>query len=184
MTKQNISAFTYKAIGRANVLLSDVKVSAHKELIPNAVLKDFKAIWDTGATNTAISERVAKECNLIPISKAISNTANGQRVVNVYLIDLYLPNNVVIGRVRATEFTAVEGSDLLIGMDVIGMGDLAISNYMGKTCFSFRVPSIACTDYVQQINSMKQVTSEKIGRNEPCPCGSGKKYKNCCGRNT
>ena len=24
---------------------------------------------------------------------------------------------------------------------------------------------------------------EKIGRNDPCPCGSGKKYKNCCGRN-
>jgi preprotein translocase subunit SecA len=23
---------------------------------------------------------------------------------------------------------------------------------------------------------------EKIGRNDPCPCGSGKKYKNCCGR--
>ena len=23
----------------------------------------------------------------------------------------------------------------------------------------------------------------KIGRNEPCPCGSGKKYKNCCGKN-
>jgi len=22
----------------------------------------------------------------------------------------------------------------------------------------------------------------KIGRNEPCPCGSGKKYKKCCGR--
>ena len=23
----------------------------------------------------------------------------------------------------------------------------------------------------------------KVGRNDPCPCGSGKKYKNCCGRN-
>ena len=23
----------------------------------------------------------------------------------------------------------------------------------------------------------------KVGRNEPCPCGSGKKYKNCCGKN-
>ena len=22
----------------------------------------------------------------------------------------------------------------------------------------------------------------KVGRNEPCPCGSGKKHKNCCGR--
>ena len=26
--------------------------------------------------------------------------------------------------------------------------------------------------------------SEKVGRNDPCPCGSGKKYKNCCGRVT
>ena len=24
---------------------------------------------------------------------------------------------------------------------------------------------------------------KKPGRNDPCPCGSGKKYKNCCGRN-
>ncbi len=23
---------------------------------------------------------------------------------------------------------------------------------------------------------------QKIGRNDPCPCGSGKKYKKCCGR--
>jgi len=22
---------------------------------------------------------------------------------------------------------------------------------------------------------------KKVGRNDPCPCGSGKKYKNCCG---
>ena len=26
-------------------------------------------------------------------------------------------------------------------------------------------------------------TSKKIGRNDPCPCGSGKKYKKCCGAN-
>ena len=24
----------------------------------------------------------------------------------------------------------------------------------------------------------------KVGRNDPCPCGSGKKYKKCCGRGT
>jgi preprotein translocase subunit SecA len=24
-------------------------------------------------------------------------------------------------------------------------------------------------------------TAEKVGRNDPCPCGSGKKYKRCCG---
>ncbi len=26
-------------------------------------------------------------------------------------------------------------------------------------------------------------SGEKVGRNDPCPCGSGKKYKNCCGKN-
>ena len=49
---------------------------------------------------------------------------------------------------------------------------------------------------LQAINSLdngEQIKSEvnrtivndgpKVGRNDPCPCGSGKKYKNCCGRN-
>ena len=31
-------------------------------------------------------------------------------------------------------------------------------------------------------NEPKKRTEPKIGRNDPCPCGSGKKYKNCCGR--
>ncbi|MBO4802382.1 MAG: SEC-C domain-containing protein [Bacteroidaceae bacterium] len=26
------------------------------------------------------------------------------------------------------------------------------------------------------------VAPKKVGRNDPCPCGSGKKYKHCCGR--
>ena len=29
---------------------------------------------------------------------------------------------------------------------------------------------------------VRKKASEKIGRNDPCPCGSGKKYKVCCGR--
>ncbi|MCU0666531.1 MAG: preprotein translocase subunit SecA [Candidatus Omnitrophica bacterium] len=30
--------------------------------------------------------------------------------------------------------------------------------------------------------AQQQATSEKVGRNQPCPCGSGKKYKKCCGK--
>ena len=33
-------------------------------------------------------------------------------------------------------------------------------------------------------NQMPVKVAKKVGRNDPCPCGSGKKYKNCCGRNT
>ena len=29
-------------------------------------------------------------------------------------------------------------------------------------------------------NRSKIAISNKVGRNEPCPCGSGKKYKKCC----
>ena len=29
----------------------------------------------------------------------------------------------------------------------------------------------------------EQAVSNKVGRNDPCPCGSGRKYKNCCGKN-
>ncbi len=34
----------------------------------------------------------------------------------------------------------------------------------------------------KEVVTNKEFTSKKIGRNEPCPCGSGKKYKHCCGK--
>jgi uncharacterized protein len=37
--------------------------------------------------------------------------------------------------------------------------------------------------YWQQKRSNTIVKGKKIGRNDPCPCGSGKKYKYCCGAN-
>lgn len=36
--------------------------------------------------------------------------------------------------------------------------------------------------YLEQKKSGTVVKEKKIGRNDPCPCGSGKKYKHCCGR--
>ncbi len=37
--------------------------------------------------------------------------------------------------------------------------------------------------YLEQKRSGTVVKEHKVGRNDPCPCGSGKKYKFCCGRN-
>lgn len=34
----------------------------------------------------------------------------------------------------------------------------------------------------ETVAKRKPIRKKKIGRNDPCPCGSGKKYKNCCGR--
>lgn len=38
------------------------------------------------------------------------------------------------------------------------------------------------TLYREQKNSGTVRKGKKIGRNDPCPCGSGKKYKHCCGK--
>ncbi|MCD6221962.1 SEC-C domain-containing protein [bacterium] len=34
-----------------------------------------------------------------------------------------------------------------------------------------------------EVKQKPVVAGKKVGRNDPCPCGSGKKYKHCCGRN-
>ena len=38
------------------------------------------------------------------------------------------------------------------------------------------------TDEAAQINKPTIREEDKVGRNDPCPCGSGKKYKKCCGK--
>lgn len=35
-------------------------------------------------------------------------------------------------------------------------------------------------DMLRDLNDLPSVSSSKVGRNDPCPCGSGKKYKKCC----
>jgi len=39
------------------------------------------------------------------------------------------------------------------------------------------------TDLEILLNTPKpKIAEKKVGRNEPCPCGSGNKYKKCCGK--
>ncbi|WP_102401176.1 preprotein translocase subunit SecA [Haloimpatiens massiliensis] len=60
-----------------------------------------------------------------------------------------------------------------------------------KYLYHVRLENVPERERVAKITSTNQESSgkrepvrkqEKIGRNDPCPCGSGKKYKNCCGR--
>ena len=36
-------------------------------------------------------------------------------------------------------------------------------------------------DYLEPVPMPYERSSPKVGRNDPCPCGSGRKYKKCCG---
>ena len=44
------------------------------------------------------------------------------------------------------------------------------------------VKNIHLSDGKEQVKSKPKKSEKKIGRNDPCPCGSGKKYKQCCGK--
>ena len=61
-------------------------------------------------------------------------------------------------------------------------------DYYNKTMYS-SATVLFCSDAFSEVFNIISVpkdkpseTTQKVGRNEPCPCGSGKKYKNCCGK--
>lgn len=172
---------------RANVLVSSAGIAHHLpkgQVPPGVVFHPGQAIWDTGATGTVITRRMVQAAGLQPISMTMTHGVHGEQMANVFLVALRLPSEVVFQRLRVTEGVLGPGVDILIGMDVIGMGDFALTNVGGKTTFSFRLPSMERIDFGArpQPKPAPHVNDQpKPGRNDPCPCGSGKKYKHCHG---
>jgi hypothetical protein len=136
-------------------------------------------LWDTGATRSAISQDLVKVLDHRPSGAMHVSHAGGLRVSPTYVVNLYLPNQVAISGVIVTEFSAPPAFGVIIGMDVMALGDMAITNVAGDTCLSFRAPSIATIDYMAERNKS---LFAGVGRNDPCPCGSGEKFKRCHGR--
>ena len=181
-----IYSFTSFCQGISSVLMNEVFLTAaYSPPAPSndVILKKFFAIWDTGATNTVITERVVKDCGLKPIGMTKIYHVGGETTdTNVHFINIRLPNNVEVYNLRVTEGILQGQADVLIGMDIITKGDFAVTNFKGRTVFSFRSPSTERIDFTKQTSERKKPVNvpPNVGRNNPCPCGSGKKYKNCC----
>jgi hypothetical protein len=178
-------SFTSRYDGISNQLVSKVKIASAIEPDGNDNFEfsdefKFDALWDTGAMCSLITPHVAKRLGLISLGKQLMRTPSGETQTEVYYINVLLPNNCSIHRVKALEGIPA-GFDMLIGMDIIGLGDFAVSNYAGKTMFSFRIPSACEIDFTNRSHIAPRAVKKTQGRNELCACGSGKKYKNCCG---
>ncbi|NIM12677.1 MAG: hypothetical protein GTO45_11230 [Candidatus Aminicenantes bacterium] len=132
-----------------NRIVREIKTDA--VIIPPAALLNYSkpvevnaaAIWDTGATRTAITNKIVRLLDLKPIGKAIVFGVNSKAIVNRYIVDIRLPNEILVSNceVLGSDFSS-PGVDLLIGMDIIQKGDFAISNVDGKTTFSFCIPPL------------------------------------------
>ena len=187
MNIENPQSFTVKYHSIVNMLNTDCGVcKSYNPTIEKGEhphVETFKALWDTGATGSVITKNVVDKLGLIPTGFGKVYHANGECIVNTYLINIFLPNQVGIPSLRVTE-GILNGSDVLIGMDIISGGDFSISNNNGQTIFTFQIPATHEHDYVKEINDKLHtpILKDKLpGRNDPCHCGSGKKYKNCHG---
>jgi len=157
--------------GLLNVLLSNCEVSQAfdpKVNTAHPTANTFTAIWDTGATNSVITQNVVDRCGLHPITMTMVTGVHGAEMAEVYLISLKLPNNVDFVPLRVTGGKFI-GGDVLIGMDIINQGDFAVSNYSGLTVFTFRHPSEARIDFVQEAKHKAQQSFQHGGKKHKRP---------------
>lgn len=174
-------SFTNKYSGLSRVLTLPVNIT----ISGTEGHFETNGIIDTGANASVISNNIAERLNAIPQTFTKVHTASEQNVITrLYEADIEICGKVKILGLMVTSGALLDGSECLIGMDILSQGDLSVTNFDGKTCVSFRIPSLQCIDFVEAANSSNPFISAKIpGRNDPCHCGSGKKYKNCHGKN-
>lgn len=154
-------AFTVKWGQRARVLQTDIGVS--EVMHPKEILErversrrtgepmtfEFrmcKGVWDTGATTSVIAKEIARELGLEPLNTVDVETVAGKVPASEYLVSLLLPSNVFMGPMRVID-GILNDADVLIGMDVIGEGDLAVTSKDGKTWMTFSMPSSRHLDF-------------------------------------
>jgi hypothetical protein len=144
-----VSPLTIKHGGLTNVIKSEAAISIpFLEGDPAPEIKKYTAVWDTGAMSTVITQKIVDDLKLKQIDMVPASSATTSGTAPVYLVNLMLPSNVTITGVRVIQMN-VQGSDILIGMDIITLGDFSITNHEGKTCMSFRIPSSHEIDYVK-----------------------------------
>ena len=141
MSKQYL-AFKTEYSGITNVLVTPGKAGLPPYMPKGGECshRDFTLLWDTGATNSVITPKVVASLGLVPTGKITMTGVNSQTDSNTYIVDIILPNNLRVKDVVVSEGN-IMGCDILIGMDIIGIGDFSIANGNNKTLFSFMFPA-------------------------------------------
>jgi len=152
-------SFTTKYAGIETALITRCAVSASWDPLeerPEPVEVRYQCLWDTGATISAITKRVATDLGLLTEALIPIQHASGESVETPqHYVNLILPNNVVVVG-RAVAQLPLTNFDVIVGMDIISLGDFAISNFNGKTTFTFRIPSVEEFDFVADSDAKRE----------------------------
>ena len=145
---------TVTAPGRLGLLVSECSI--RPATLPNTPASNFctfKGVWDTGASNSVITQDVIDQCGLKPTGMTEVHGVHGKNIVETFLVDLTLAGRVTVTDLRVTKGNLFGGLHVLIGLDVINWGDFSVTNVGGNTTYSFRAPSQERIDYVERWNA-------------------------------
>ena len=106
------------------------------------------AIWDTGATSSMITRRIAQKLNLHSIGKVRIAGVHGAVNTNIYTVDIRFGNGFTIPNVTVSEADDGGGFDVLIGMDIINQGRLLIDGSGAGVSVFFAYNKGDCTDKI------------------------------------
>ena len=132
-----MSAFSVDFGGIEDAIVCDVAVANSDDSSPK--FTQCRSLWDTGAAFSVISKRLVDALGADPIDQGFAYTVQGTYRPNVYMVDVMLPNKMLVRGLRVSD-GVFDDTDILIGMDIIKLGDLMVPN-RGNTRFTFRVPA-------------------------------------------
>jgi hypothetical protein len=98
------------------------------------------ALWDTGASMSAITPEIKNKLRLTPVDKKTIAGIHSTQVVDIVFITLELPNSVIKKNIKTAVCNITSNVGMIIGMDIISLGDFALSNGDDQTLLSFAVP--------------------------------------------
>ena len=132
----------------------------------------------------------------IPFYETFTKIFSGEKIENEkQCIEYFLENNsipdTILNRVKSENKNFIDKINEVLGTEYTY--DELLQEYKSdylEECIYSSATVLYCSKAFSQVFETISAPKEeakipegiKVGRNEPCPCGSGKKYKNCCGK--
>jgi len=160
MPNQKVHALTKLSQGIARSIVTPVEVT---DVFTNKKV-ETTGIWDTGATASVVTKSTAASLGLKPVKRAMVRGVHGDKEVNVYYVNITLNNKNITLNTQVTECDELSPDNsvgMLIGMNVITMGDFAITNFQGQTTMTFRTPSLQKIDFVAGMKARQQAVNKQ-----------------------
>jgi len=99
-----------------------------------------RALVDTGSTICGITKKLVNTMGLKPVGEDRFIDAAIDYTAPIYVLDVIFPKDKIFENIETAEVRGNHSCDFIIGMNILSLGDMALTSAGGKMCFSFISP--------------------------------------------